>query len=285
MNRFIFLKALAITGLLIVIVVGGVVVTLQIFQVQADSPQSTTGLLRQLNPFTSKTECPDPLLTMSPVDTTQATAILYPGQYRGRDYKPHGGFGFANNVDNKVEVRLPMDARLVTASRYLEMDEVQYLLEFRNDCGVGYRFDHLLTLTPEFQALVDKIPEPKQDDSRTTPIKTDVFPVGTVVATRIGHPAMQNVGMDFGVYDFRQTNQISKHSQWAMLHEDFWEYDAHAVCWFGLLPENDRANVKKLEAQYGVDYPIERAVSDYCQAPGGTTLDYNSGQPTDEVQF
>ncbi len=34
--------------------------------------------------------CPDPLIKF-PVDLSQATSILYPGQYRGQDYKPHGG--------------------------------------------------------------------------------------------------------------------------------------------------------------------------------------------------
>lgn len=41
--------------------------------------------------------CPDPLILQTPVDLTLATAILYPGQERGGDFKPHGGFRFDNS--------------------------------------------------------------------------------------------------------------------------------------------------------------------------------------------
>src|SRR5690348_2990501 len=36
--------------------------------------------------------CPDPLNLKAPTDLSKVTAILYPGQTRGGNYKPHGGF-------------------------------------------------------------------------------------------------------------------------------------------------------------------------------------------------
>lgn len=230
------------------------------------------------------TACPEPLLAMSPVDLTKATAILYPGQYRGMDYKPHGGIGFADSRNDEITVRLPMEARLAQASRYIQNGEVQYLLEFRHDCGVAYRFDHLLTLSPVFQEIINRIPEARPDDSRTTPLETEIFPVGTVVATAVGLPSMQNVGLDFGVSDLRQPNSISTNSQWAQIHQSHWTSDAYGVCWFDLLSATDQEYISRLEAQYGVEYPIERAVSDYCEAPGGTTLQYDNGRPVPEAR-
>ena len=229
--------------------------------------------------FKKVASCPSPLLRMSPFDTDLATGILYPGQYRGTDYKPHGGVGF---IRNEIDVKLPLDAHLIGGAQYTEQGDLQYILDFQNDCGIRFRFDHLLTLSPEFQKIADTLPPPKPSDTRGVRLKSDILPTGTVVATAVGVPSMQNSGVDFGLYDMRTQNAIAKNIQWRSLHADELEHAAYAVCWFTLLPERDATNISKLEQQYGKDYPVERAVSDYCPAPGGTTLGQNNGLPPRE---
>ena len=78
--------------------------------------------------------CPNPLVEL-PVDINQATSILYPGQSRGGDFKPHGGFRFDNQKNNSVTVTAPLDAELVYASRYIEMGELQYMFDFIAPAG------------------------------------------------------------------------------------------------------------------------------------------------------
>lgn len=229
--------------------------------------------------FKKQQPCPSPLLNTSFADITQATGVLYPGQYRGTDYKPHGGIGFSRS---EIDVKLPMDAKLIGGSRYYQNGDLQYILDFQNDCGIRFRFDHLSMLSPQFQTFADMLPEPKPDDTRGVRLKSAVFPAGTVVATAVGLPSMQNTGMDFGFYDLRQKNKIADNALWRALHVDELEHAAYGVCWFTVLPAEDSAKIKELEKQYGTDYPIEKAVSDYCSASGGTTLDQFNGQAPPE---
>ena len=119
-------------------------------------------------PMSNPPACAEPFTMQPPIDFSRVTSVLYPGQYRGSQYKPHGGFRFDNNNDNNVSVKIPLDAMLIHGSRYGEGGEVQYLFTFVAPCGIMYRFDHLLTLTPKFQAIADTLPQPKEGDSRTT---------------------------------------------------------------------------------------------------------------------
>lgn len=70
-----------------------------------------------------------------PVDLSKVTAILYPGQERGGDFKHHGGFRFDNSKSDDIEVRAPLDGNLKEAQAYMEGDEVQYLFDFAHPCG------------------------------------------------------------------------------------------------------------------------------------------------------
>ncbi len=226
--------------------------------------------------------CPDPLLTQSPVDLNRATSILYPGQYRGTDYKGHGGFHFSTSKNSEISVKLPMEARLTEASRYTINGDVQYLLTFINDCGLAVRFDHLLTLSPTFESIVGKLPLHGESDSRgVAVVNRPLFPAGTLVATAVGVPSLNNVGVDFGLYDLRQPNKISQNPKWLEIHKDELELNAYGICWFDLLPADDRQLMAAFERSYLKDYGRDRAVSDYCPAAGGTTLDYNDGLPTE----
>jgi hypothetical protein len=202
--------------------------------------------------------------------------VLYPGQYRNRDYKPHGGFRFDNSKSNDITVRLPMDGQLTGLVQYLEGGEVQYLLTFTNTCGIMYRFDHLYTLSSKLKTIADTLPPPKADDSRSLPLQNGPkMTAGEVVATAVGHPKTNNIGMDFGVYDLRSPNEISKNPEWAALHADKKEQAFYGICWFSLLPAADATRAGQLISK---DEPA-KTISDYCTTPGGRTLQYNQGKP------
>ncbi len=206
--------------------------------------------------------CPDPLLSQSPVDISQATAILYPGQTRNQ-YKPHGGFLFGNNTDNDVDVSLAMDATAVDGVRYLENGTEQYLFDFINDCGIMLRYDHLLTLSDAFQQLADGLPEAKANQSQTTNFSTPKpFKAGDSIASAVGFPdPALNVSMDFGVYDLRKPNEASKNAAYASAHADVKSQAYYGICWLNDLPAADKTAALALP---GGDAKAGKT-SDYCK--------------------
>lgn len=232
-------------------------------------------------------DCKEPFkFDAAPMDISKVTAVLMPGSYRGYSYKPHGGFGTPDDLQGKVDVKMPMDATLVGLTRYHEGEpaDLQYLLTFENDCGIAFRFDHIYTLSPELQALAEKTPEPKLNDTRTSPDdappRTD-FKSGQVIATQIGLPSMKIYGFDFGVYDYRQRNEISKNSEWAALHGDYESLEWFGVCWFDMLPGTDAETVKAASLVQRDTRRTVNIVSDYCENATYQTLDINDGKPTD----
>jgi prepilin-type N-terminal cleavage/methylation domain-containing protein len=213
--------------------------------------------------------CPSPLFSLNPVNISLATGILYPGQYRGNSYKAQGGLRFDRSKSSDIEVRLPMDAKLVSAARYLENDELQYRLSFTNDCGITLRFDHLLRLPVKFKKITDKLPPAGPDDSRMTPISPAVsFKAGDSVATAVGHPSNHNISVDFGVYDLRMPNQISANPKWQDLHQTDKSLSWYGVCWLNLIPPADAAKIAALPPAD----PTSGTISDYCQTTAGTTI-------------
>ena len=200
--------------------------------------------------------CPTPLL-QTPVDLSKVTSILYPGQERGGNYKAHGGFGFDNATDNLVTVTIPLNGKVNRVVRYREMGEIQYLFEFDGDCGVSFRFDHLRKLTPKFEAIVNAFPI--KEDTRTDLVSPPVaVKVGEVIATEVGF--LNNVSVDFGVYDMRQKNEASKDPAWASAHSQY-PADSYGICWLNSLPQADSAIVNLLP---GRDGKFEKK-SDYCK--------------------
>lgn len=222
--------------------------------------------------------CSDPLLIPSPTDTTKAVSILYPGQYRGGNYKPHGGFRFADGTNDSVTVTLPLDAQLYKGSRYGEQGETQYLLGFINSCGIMFKFDHLDTLSADFKKVVDdNLPPAKDNDSRTTSLvsKNLNYKAGTVIATGVGFKKTNNSVFDFGVYDLRKKNTISANAEWAAKHTDDNEYAPYAICWLDILGNTDSARVKALPASD----PTSNTISDVCTTSAGNTLTNTVGNP------
>lgn len=211
--------------------------------------------------------CPQPLVFPSPVDINLISGILYPGQIRGGDYKPHGGFRFDNRDDNDIEVRAIMDGYILKASRYEDFGgEIQNFLFYINDCGIMVMHDHLLTLSPKLQTMFDKIPLNKNGDSRTTYITPKVYvKKGEVLATQIGYKNFpggyndKNVFVDFGLYDLRKTNGVNYDSSFRAKHPNINEHGTYALCWFDYLSKEDGDIVRSLPSSGN-----EGKMSDYC---------------------
>jgi hypothetical protein len=81
--------------------------------------------------------------------------------------------------------------------------------------------------------------------------------------------------MDFGVYDLRTPNEISKNSAWAAVHQQYKAQEWYGICWFDMLPTADASRVKSLSA----GDQKRGKVSDYCQTDAGNTLSANGGKP------
>jgi hypothetical protein len=209
-------------------------------------------------PTDSANSCSQPVLPV-PTDITKVTAVLYPGQSRGGNYKPHGGFRFDNSANADISVKIPVDAKLIDGSRYIEAGETQYMFDFEASCQIRIRFDHLAVLSSALQAEANKLPEPKADDSRTTNLSGVTFKAGDIIATSVGFSKTKNVSFDFGVYDMTNKNAKSSDSAWASAHSS--DNEQHAVCWLDWLSPQDKAT---LQALPGGDQSSGKT-SDYCQ--------------------
>ncbi len=205
--------------------------------------------------------CANPLRILLPVDITKATSILYPGQYRGGDYKPHGGFGFDDNPDQAIDVVAPLTGMAVRGSRYLENGEIQYSIDVISSCGIMYRLDHLLTLTAKFQAHADALPSAGESSASTNFTPPFLVSEGEKLASAVGlTKPSKNVFVDFGVYDMRSFNQVSSDPAWIAQHPGNREMSGHAVCWFDLLDAQNEATVRSLPSRDGTN----GKTSDYC---------------------
>jgi hypothetical protein len=206
--------------------------------------------------------CPAQPMMSSPTDLKKATAILYPGQTRGGNYKPHGGFRFDNSTNSDVMVTAPIDGFIVRGGRYLSEGEVQYTFDIMNNCGVMYRVGHFRTLPSNLQQIADSWPQPQEGDSRTQSVNPAIYvKQGAVLATSVGIINAQNTFFDWGVYDYRQTNEASKSAAYQKTHAQDKELSWHAVCWFDWLRKEDASMVKTLPA----GDPTSGKTSDYCK--------------------
>ncbi len=205
--------------------------------------------------------CEFPLEFNSPVDLTQATNILYPGQTRGGDFKPHGGFRFDNNPNNNIEVKLPLDAQIFQGSRYIESGELQIILDFIAPCGIMFRFDHIKEVSAELQEFIDTLPEAKADDTRTTIFQNQkMFKAGTIIATKVGFSNPKNVSVDFGVYDLRATNNAVNDQAFVSMHSNKSSMAFYGLCWLNNLTAQDKAIAYSLPGS-----GTEGKTSDYCK--------------------
>lgn len=191
-------------------------------------------ILQNIKPKSNDPSCQNPLVLQIPVDINKVTGMLYPGQERGGHFKYHGGFRFDNSKPEEIKIKAPIGAVITDATRYIEQGDLQYMFDFQSDCGIKYRFDHLVTLSPKLAKIAEQLPEAKENDSRTTRINEAVnVTAGEIIATGVGHK--NNVFVDFGVYESKGID---------LLHD----FQKNAVCWFDLLPPEDSTRVKALPA-------------------------------------
>ena len=213
--------------------------------------------------------CPDPLMFTPPADISKATSILYPGQERrgtfegqGGNYKPHGGFRFDGLKYNEVQVKAPFDGYVYRGSRFLFEGEIQYTFDIINPCGIMVRLGHLRELSPEYQAIADKFPEPRELDSRTERVQPRVaVKTGDLIATAVGFIKGENTFFDWGVFDLRQQNTASQSTTYQQAHADAKELAFYAVCWFDLVDKSNSDIIKSLPAAD----PVNGKTSDYCK--------------------
>lgn len=202
--------------------------------------------------------CPEPLELDSITDISKATSVLYPGQMRSVGYEPTAGFRFDGVSNEEISVRAPIDGEIVYAARFLVGGELQYVFDILSPCGIMNKFDHLLVLPPKLQAIADKLPEPKENDSRSTPVLPPVKVIkGEVLATAIGLRKNNNSFISWTVFDFRQKNKVSKNPSWASDHPELYHY---AICPFPYLPKKDQERIAILPA---ADY-MSGKQSDFC---------------------
>lgn len=208
---------------------------------------------------TNPTKCSLPFELSMPVDINKVTALLYPGQYRGDDYKAHGGFRFGSSNSTEISVIAPIDAYVYRGSRYLESGEIQYWFDFITECGLMYRFDHLSKLSPKLQELADSLPEPTEGDSRSQnfPLNTYVQS-GEILSTAVGLEMSGNIFVDFGMYNLNTKNEASKQSGWDTKPNLDSETDPYGLCWIEFLPEQQRNLLVSLPST------AEGRFSDYC---------------------
>lgn len=208
--------------------------------------------------------CPaQPMLKM-PADTSKVTTVLYPGQTRGGNYKPHGGLRFDNITNNEVTVTAPIDGYIYRGARYLVSGETQYTFDVINSCGVMFRVGHLLNLTSKYQTLANNFPAATEGDSRTTRVDGHVsVTAGEQIATKVGTSVGgANTFFDFGVYDLRNKNAASTDATWAANSAHDPELAQHAVCWLkDWLPLADETRLNSLPA----GDPTSGKNSDYCK--------------------
>ncbi len=207
--------------------------------------------------------CANPITIQSPLNVKKATDVLYPGQVRGGDYKPHGGMGVSGSADNAADITMPMDAYLYRGARHMEQGEIQYMFDFIHPCGIMIRIGHLRELSLEFQAYAEQLPLGAEGDSRTEKFTVNkAIGKGTPIATKIGFISTKNAFFDFGMYDLRRQNEASKEPSFANepLRRADKEQSFYAVCWLDFLPDDQMTTLRALPAR-----GVEGKTSDYCK--------------------
>jgi len=203
--------------------------------------------------------CPSPLIFTTPVDLSRVTSILYPGQLRGGYYKPHGGFRFDRQGQSADWLVAPINATIYQGVRALVVgrsspDEVEYMFDFINACGIMYRFGHLRTLSARLQQVAETLPLPAEHSRTTLVAPGQIIAQGEVLATAI----TMGSGVDWGVFDLRSRNAASETSPWMNRESSL---DAYGICWFDTLVPSDAARVRSLPSADSV----AGSMSDYCR--------------------
>lgn len=207
-------------------------------------------------------DCPAQPIMEVPTDINKVTSILYPGQKRGGNYKPHGGFRMDTSANSSITVTAPLDGFLVRGGHYLTNGEIQYTFDVMNNCGVMYRVGHLREIPNTLKKLTETWPAATEGDSRTQKVEPAVFiREGETLATSVGLTKTKNTFFDWGVYDYRSQNEASQSPSYQAAHQQDKELSWYAVCWFDWVPEADEKIIRALPS----GDPASGKTSDYCR--------------------
>ena len=199
-------------------------------------------------------DCPE-LVFQSPVDLSLVSSIIYPGQVRSGDFKPHGGFR-TDGVSGPVEVTAPMAGYIWNAAKFTDEFGLHYTFDIQHPCGIMYRLGHLNAVPEKLDAIFNETKGFR--DSRPFLVDPPVFvELGETIATDIQHRA----GFDWGVYDLRKENAASQDPVFREAHKDEMSQAYYALCWLNMLPPEQESIVKSLPATDG----ISGKNSDYCK--------------------
>ena len=221
----------------------------------------------------SSPPCPADLSTLfarPPFDIGDVTSIVRPGYLNPHSgYKPHAHVRYSpSDADGRQVIYAPADGWLYAAGLYREAftpGNDQVILDFFTECGVMWRFDHLRQghLSPAIAEAIKSIP--LREDSQTRFITPVRVKAGDILATAVGAtncdvtrpvcipPGGPNYFFDFGVYDPRQLNEISRSDPSFLANAQGESRKGIGLCWIDLFPASKAAIEAKAEG-----------TSDYC---------------------
>lgn len=200
------------------------------------------------------------------LDFSKPLSLLQPGQVRGGSYKPHGGLRWSlyGSYVADTKITVPFDGVVTIAWQYKTEGAYQFGVNIINPCGFMLRLGHLHVPSPQFAAILDKLPPAVEMDSRESYLNPPVaVKTGDVIATAVGIPPPASADamgtfFDFGLLDLRAPNPV--------VPADFnsnadAKYAKYSLCWYqgNYLSESDKALVAKLPLSNG------DSTSTYCK--------------------
>jgi hypothetical protein len=209
--------------------------------------------------------CPDKIVEQFPADPTQATSVAYPGQLQGDIYRTDGVIRFGNNPTNLVNIKAPFDGKIIGGAAYLPTSgapDVQYVFDVMNDCGMMYRIGSLLTLSPQLAGIAQSFPPPTKGVPVMTPVDAIPLKAGTLMATAVGTVGDHKVYLDWGVYDWRTVNALTRDPLWIKDPRHLTPMGKHAICWLTQLPTS---NLTTTVSGLPADSKDGQAAGDYCK--------------------
>ena len=200
------------------------------------------------------------LFTTFPIEMEYLTQFARPGRTGMGEtiYIGHGALRADTSIHDQVTVRFPAEGfSLAQVSRrfenYIDSNEEQIKLEFIHPCGLLVRLDHLARLSNRWALIVEGVP--LGTDSRITffPQNVHFVAAGEILSEGIGHAA--NTYLDFGVYDFRNKNDVASYvvSHWP----DYRGTADYGICWSAFFGAETEKALSELPAG-------ANPLSDYC---------------------
>lgn len=163
-------------------------------------------------------------------DTNNLTSLTLPGYFQQEEYVTYSQISFDTN---KVNVYLPIDAYLIQAGSYLDgAGDIQYRLTFLNPCGLVLQYDHLSYVSNELSNVMKQLPNPLFQSKALHDVNPMLVKSGSKIASKIGVYSQSDYYFNFGMYDLRDINALSKNDiEWFNKTYSTAIYSHYGVCW------------------------------------------------------